>query len=58
MPVNPAVSKLIIADPLKGTQPAAGERDRPMFSTHPPIPDRIERLQKMANRGGAYPMVS
>ncbi len=52
MNVNPAVSQLFIADPLK----AFGTRDRrrggssfgKMFSTHPPIPERVKRLEDMA----------
>ena len=54
MDVNPAVSQLFIADPLK----AFGRRGRGgmggfgrMFATHPPIPDRVERLEKMAMGG-------
>jgi len=48
MQVNPAVSQLFIADPLKafGNRRGGGRFGR-MFSTHPPIADRIERLQKM-----------
>ena len=51
MDVDPAVSQLFIADPLK----AFGRRGSPrsggfggMFSTHPPIPDRVARLEQMA----------
>lgn len=52
MDVNPAVSQLFIADPLK----AFGRRGRrggqssmaKMFSTHPKIADRVERLEEMA----------
>jgi heat shock protein HtpX len=48
MNVDPAVSQLFIADPLK----AFGGKGRgggfaKMFSTHPPIAERIDRLEKM-----------
>lgn len=42
---NTSMAHLWIADPLR---PTALER---LFSTHPPIPDRIERLQTM---GGSF----
>ncbi len=50
MEVNPAVSQLFIADPLKAF---GGRRDRRSalarkFSTHPPTAERIARLEKMA----------
>jgi heat shock protein HtpX len=46
MNVNPATSSLYIANPLSGRGAAA------LFSTHPPIPARIERLRKFdASRG-------
>lgn len=53
MDVNPAVSQLFIADPLKAL---SGRRNRGnslarMFSTHPPVEDRIRRLQEMYYRG-------
>jgi heat shock protein HtpX len=52
MDVDPAVSQLFIADPLKAFgrrgSPRAGGLGR-MFSTHPPIPDRIARLERMAS---------
>lgn len=49
MNVNPAVSQLFIADPLKafGRSGRAGQM-RKMFSTHPPVHERIARLEKMA----------
>ncbi len=54
MEVNPAVSQLFIADPLK----AFGRRGRggmggfgKLFSTHPPISERVARLEKMAMGG-------
>jgi heat shock protein HtpX len=46
MKVNPAVSQLFIDNPLK----AFGRRDMmSILSTHPPIEDRIRRLQEMAS---------
>jgi heat shock protein HtpX len=49
MKVDPAVSQLFIADPLKafGRRGGGGGGFVRMFSTHPPIPDRIDRLEKM-----------
>lgn len=49
MDVNPAVSQLFIEDPLKafGSKGRRGQMGR-MFSTHPPVEERIERLEKMA----------
>ncbi len=49
MDVNPAVSQLFIADPLKafGSKGRRGRMSK-MFSTHPPVDERIERLEKMA----------
>jgi heat shock protein HtpX len=49
MDVNPAVSQLFFADPLKafgGKKGRQGQMSK-MFSTHPPIPERIDRLEKM-----------
>jgi heat shock protein HtpX len=46
MPVNPATASLYIANPLSGGGAAS------LFSTHPPIPVRIARLQALdAARG-------
>ena len=47
LPVNPAVSSLFIVKPW--TRMSLAE----LFSTHPPIPDRVRRLQEMAG----YPRV-
>ena len=54
MQVDPAVSQLFIDDPLK----AFGARDRRgggtlarLFATHPPMEDRIKRLEEMHYQG-------
>ncbi len=50
MVVNPSTAQLFIADPLKafgGRQGGMGGLSR-LFSTHPPIPERVERLTEMA----------
>jgi heat shock protein HtpX len=46
MRVNPATASLYIANPLAGRGMAQ------LFSTHPPIPQRIERLQAFDARTG------
>lgn len=47
MKVDPAVSQLYIADPLKAFK-GRGQGMVHMFSTHPPIPERVRRLEEMA----------
>jgi len=49
MDVNPATSQLFIADPLKafGSKGRRGQLGK-MFSTHPPVEERIARLEKQA----------
>ena len=50
MQVNPAVSQLFIADPLKAFSGRSRQGQfTKMFSTHPPVGDRIERLERMAS---------
>jgi heat shock protein HtpX len=51
MQVDPSVSQLFIADPLKAFGRRGGGLGgmTKMFSTHPPIPERVERLTKMAS---------
>lgn len=46
MAVNPAAASLYIANPLSGAGVAS------LFSTHPPIPQRIERLRALDRRSG------
>jgi heat shock protein HtpX len=46
MNVNPAVSQLYIADPLKALKGGGGVSR--LLSTHPPIEERIKRLEAMA----------
>ena len=41
MPVNPATASLYIANPLRGAGMAA------LFSTHPPMAERIRRLREL-----------
>ncbi len=45
MTVNPATSSLFIENPLKAVRGGSVMR---LFSTHPPVEERIERLHKMA----------
>jgi heat shock protein HtpX len=48
MAVNPATASLYIANPLAGAGMAS------LFSTHPPIPVRIERLREHDRARGAH----
>jgi heat shock protein HtpX len=41
LPVNPAVAHMFIVNPLKGVNFAG------LFSTHPPLEERIRRLRAM-----------
>jgi heat shock protein HtpX len=52
MQVNPSTAQLFIADPLKafGRSGSTGGIAR-MFSTHPPIAERVQRLTDMAQHG-------
>jgi heat shock protein HtpX len=45
LPVNPAVAHMFIVNPLKGMNFAG------LFSTHPPLEERIRRLRAMELRG-------
>lgn len=49
MEVNPAISHLFIVNPLKGGDFVMG-----LFRSHPPIPERIERLNQIARKMGTY----
>jgi heat shock protein HtpX len=48
MRVNPAVSHLFIVNPLAGADLSS------LFSTHPPIQKRIERLNEIARKTGNF----
>ena len=61
MQVNPAVSHLFIVNPLgstkgqeKGGDMTAGFIGGGLFSSHPPIEKRIERLNEIARRTGNF----
>jgi heat shock protein HtpX len=54
MKIDPSTAQLFIADPLKafGRKGSGGMGGMTrMFSTHPPIPERIARLEDMAQNG-------
>lgn len=49
LPVNEAVAQLYIADPLKALKGRErGSMLGRLFSTHPPVAERIDRLQRLA----------
>ena len=48
MEVNPAVSQLFIENPLKAFGRRGGGSMMQLLSTHPPVEDRIRRLEEMA----------
>ncbi len=49
MEVNPAIYHLFIVNPLKGGDFVMG-----LFRSHPPIPQRVERLNQIARKMGTY----
>jgi heat shock protein HtpX len=51
MQVNPAVSQLFIANPLKASAAGRGGSLAKMFATHPPMEERVARLEEMAAGG-------
>jgi heat shock protein HtpX len=51
MQVNPAVSQLFIANPLKASAAGRGGGLAKMFATHPPMEERVARLEDMATGG-------
>ena len=48
MQVNPAAAHMFIVNPLAGLK---GQSFSRLFSTHPPIEERVERLRKMGRSG-------
>jgi heat shock protein HtpX len=49
MEVNPATAQMYIVNPLAGFR---GANFSGLFSTHPPIEERVARLRKMSRTGG------
>ena len=49
LPVNPAVAHMFIVNPLKGIK---GLNFNGLFSTHPPLEERIRRLRSMQLTSG------
>jgi heat shock protein HtpX len=49
MQVNPAAAHMFIVNPLMGFRGGGMSK---LFSTHPPIEERVARLRKMARSGG------
>jgi heat shock protein HtpX len=48
MQVNPAAAHMFIVNPLAGLR---GANFSNLFSTHPPIEERVKRLRQMARTG-------
>ena len=48
MQVNPSQAHMYIVNPLAGFK---GQNFSNLFSTHPPIEERISRLRQMARKG-------
>jgi heat shock protein HtpX len=48
MDVNPAQAQMYIVNPLTAGGIAS------LFSTHPPMAERVKRLQELAYRGASY----
>jgi heat shock protein HtpX len=51
MQVNPAAAHMFIVNPLAGLGGQGGQNFSGLFSTHPPIEERIKRLRQMARTG-------
>lgn len=51
MQVNPAAAHMFIVNPLAGLRGQGGQNFSGLFSTHPPIEERIKRLRQMARTG-------
>ncbi len=51
MRVNPAAEPLYIVNPLAANARGGGGRGAGLFSTHPPMEERVARLRRMAGAG-------
>lgn len=54
MNVNPALAHMYIVNPLRGRRQGESDWFVALFSTHPPIPKRIERLNEIARQTGMF----